>query len=276
MAWNPQDGGSFEQVLQRLTLDKGGRSATTPGFDIKNIAVYGYQTSSAGGMAGQVEWSHFAVSNGFRFQDKPWAVPYRYDDPKLAEAIDWLAGLPAKGLSAPYQNAVGVGASAMFMAGKVGMISQGSWMISYFGANTKFRYAWVPLPVGTTGRRATMLNGLSDAMWAGSKVKEEAWQWIKYLASPECQRVVAARGVTFPAIDGMADAVLSLHRSKGIDASAFVTMSREQTFLMPIAEHGGRIEVMMNGAIESVLLGKQRAGPALAEANQKINKLFRK
>jgi multiple sugar transport system substrate-binding protein len=276
MAWNPQDGGSFEQVLRRLAIDKSGRNAASPGYDKKNVAVYGYQTSSAGGMAGQVEWSHFAVSNGFRFQDKPWAVPYRYDDPRLAETIDWLAGLPAKGLSAPYQNAVGVGASAMFMAGKVAVISQGSWMISYFGANTKFRYAWVPLPVGTIGRRATMLNGLSDAMWAGSKVKEEAWQWIKYLASPECQRVVAARGVTFPAIDGMADAVLSLHRGKGIDASAFVTMSREQTFLMPIAEHGARIEALMNGAIEGVLLEKQRAGPALAEANRKINKLFQK
>jgi multiple sugar transport system substrate-binding protein len=70
--------------------------------------------------------------------------------------------------------------------------------------------------------------------------------------------------------------VLSLHRGNGIDASAFVTMSREQTFLMPIAEHGARIEALMNGAIEGVLLEKQRAGPALAEANRKINKLFQK
>jgi multiple sugar transport system substrate-binding protein len=276
MAWNPKDGGSFEQVMRRLTIDKHGRNALSPEFDKKNVAVYGYQMSSAGGMAGQVEWSHFAVSNGFRFQDKPWAVPYRYDDPKLAETIDWLAGLPAKGVSAPYQNAMGIGASAMFVAGKVATVSDGSWMITYFGGNAKFRNTWVPLPVGPIGKRASMLNGLSDAMWVGSRVKEEAWQWIKYLASPECQRVVAARGVTFPAINGMADTVLALHRKNGIDASAFVTMSQEQTFLMPIAEHGARIDALMKGALEGVLLGRQPAGPALAEANQKANKLFQK
>jgi multiple sugar transport system substrate-binding protein len=275
MAWNPKDGGSFEQVIKRLTIDKNGRNALSPQFDAKNVAVYGYQTGSAGGMAGQVEWSHFAVSNGFAFQDKPWSVPYRYDDPRLAQAIDWLAGLPNKGLSAPYQNAFGLGAGAMFVAGRAAMIPEGSWMITYFAKNAKFRNAWVPLPVGPIGRRATMLNGLSDAMWVGSKVKEEAWQWIKYLASPDCQRVVARSGVTIPAINGMAEAVIEVHRKNGIDAQAFLTMSREQTFLMPIAENGARVEALMKSSLESVLLGKQAAKPALAEANQKINKLFR-
>jgi multiple sugar transport system substrate-binding protein len=120
-----------------------------------------------------------------------------------------------------------------------------------------------------------MLNGLSDAMWVGSKVKEEAWQWIKYLASPACQRVVAARGVTFPAVSGLADEVVALHRRNGIDAQAFVTMSQADTFLMPIAENGAQVDALMKNAIESVLLGQQAAAPALAEANRKVNKLFR-
>ena len=273
-AWNPKDGGSFEQIIKRLTIDKNGRNALSADFDKKNVAIYGYQTGSSGGMAGQVEWSHFAVSNGFRFQDKPWAGPYHYDDPRLAEAIDWLAGLPNKGLSAPYQNAFGMGSGAMFVAGKAAMIAEGSWMITYFAGNAKFRNTWTPLPVGPIGKRATMLNGLSDAMWVGSKVKEEAWQWIKYLASPECQRVVASRGVTFPAVTGMAESVVELHRKNDIDASAFLTMSREQTFLMPIAENGARVEALMKSSLESVLLGKKQAGPALKEANDKVNKLF--
>jgi multiple sugar transport system substrate-binding protein len=275
MAWNPKDGGSFEQVIKRLTIDKNGRNALSPQFDAKSIAVYGYQTGSAGGMAGQVEWSHLAASNGFAFQDKPWSVPYRYDDPRLAQTIDWLAGLPAKGLSAPYQNAFGMGAAAMFAAGRAAMIPEGSWMITYVAGNAKFRNTWVPLPVGPIGKRATMINGLSDAMWIGSKVKEEAWQWIKYLASPECQRVVAARGVTFPAITGMAESVVELHRKNGIDAAAFLTMSREHTFLMPIAENGARVEAVMKSSLESVLLGKQAATPALSEANRTVNRLFR-
>jgi multiple sugar transport system substrate-binding protein len=274
MHWNPKDGGSFEQIIRRMTIDSGGRSANSSGFDKKNVAMYGFQIGSSGGMAGQVEWSHLAVSNGFSFQDKPWSVPYRYDDPRLAETIDWLAGLPAKGLSAPYQNALSTGSDAMFVARRVAMVPEGSWMITFFAGNAKFRNTWVPMPVGPIGKRATMLNGLSDAMWVGSKVKEEAWQWIKYLASPDCQRVVARSGVTFPAVHGMAEIVLDVHRKNGVDASAFLTMSREHTFLMPIAENGARVEALMKSGLESVLLGKQAAGPALAETNKKVNKLF--
>ncbi len=275
MTWNPKDGGSFEQVMKRLALDTQGRNALDPAFDRRHVAVYGYQNPNSGGMAGQVEWSHFAVSNGFRFQDKPWSTPFHYDDPRLAETIDWLAGLAGKGLSAPYENAVSIGAPAMFAAGKVAIIPSGSWMINYFAGNAKVRNTWLPLPVGPTGKRTSMLNGLTDSMWVGSKVKEEAWQWMKYLASPQCQQVVANSGVTFPAMNGMAERVVEVHRARGIDAQAFLTMAREPTFLMPIAANGAQTEAIMKAAIESVLLGKQPAGAALRDANEKINKLFR-
>ena len=274
MSWNPKDGGSFEQVAKRLTLDAKGRNASNAEFDRKNVAMFGYQTPGGIGMAGQTHWSHFAVSNGFRFQDKPWSVPYHYDDPRLAETIDWLAGLPGKGVSAPYETMRSLGADALFVAGKVAMVPDGSWTIGYYARAAKFESAWVPLPKGPNGRRASMQNGLADSMWVGSKVKDEAWLWMKYLASPTCQSVVAAQGVVFPAINGMAEKALEVHRSKGIDASAFLTMAKDQVFLMPIAEHGAQIDALMKGTLESVLLGKQAAGPALKAANDKINQLF--
>jgi multiple sugar transport system substrate-binding protein len=274
MHWNPRDGGSFEQVLRRLTLDTQGRNALHPAFDKKSVAVYGYQNPGPGGMAGQIEWSHFAVSNGFSFQARPWATPFHYDDPRLAETIDWLAGLPSKGLSNAYQNTLSLGSGAMFVAGRVAIVPDGAWMISYFAGNAKFDHTWVPLPRGPSGRRASMLNGVADSIWAGSQVKEEAWKWVKYLASPACQSVVAATGVVFPSIQGMAERVVELHRAKNVDASAFLTMAREQTFLSPVADNAAQIEELMKGAIESVLLGRRAAGPALKEANDKANRLF--
>lgn len=275
MTWNPRDGGSFEQLVRQMTRDSKGNSAASPNFDKRNVAVYGYQNPGTGSMIGQTEWSHFAVSNGFRFQDKPWGK-FHYDDPRLAETIDWLAGLPAKGLSASYQNTRSMGADAMFVAGKAAMVPQGSWMITYFAANAKFENAWVPLPVGPSGHRATMLNGLADSIWVGSKVKEESWKWVKYLASAECQKVVAGYGVTFPAIQGMPEmAVAAVKRNTGVDASAFLLMAKEQTFLTPIADNAAQADGLMKGALESVFLGKQKAAPALKEANDRINKLIK-
>jgi len=276
MRWNPRDGGGFEQVLRRLTVDAQGRRATDAGFDRHAVAVHGYQNPGAGGMAGQIQWSHFAVSDGFRFQAAPWALPLHYDDPRLAETLDWLAGLPAKGLSAPFEIVRGASTSAMFVGGKVAMVPDGAWMIGYYAANAKFDYAWVPLPTGPSGRRASMLNGLGDSMWVGSKVKEEAWAWMKYLASADCQSVVAASGVVFPAIHGLAERVVDGRRRQGVDASAFLTMADADTFPMPIAENGAQVDEIMTAAIESVLLGRQAAAPALREAGRQIDALMRR
>ena len=273
-AWNPKDGGSFEQVMRRLTIDAQGRNATSADFDRKNVRMYGFQSPGPDGMAGQVEWSHFAVSNGFRYQDKPWDTRYRYDDPRLAETIEWLAGLPGKGISASYESARGLGPPAMFVSGKVAAVPDGSWMITFFASNAKFETAWVPLPKGPSGRRASMLNGLADSIWSGTKHKEESWRWVRYLASNDCQSVVAARGALFPAIDGLAAKVVEVHKAKGVDISAFLLMAKEQTFANPISDKGAEINVLMKHAFESVVMGKKPAAATLKEASDKVNKLL--
>lgn len=275
MTWNPKDGGSFEQIVRKLTVDAKGRNATDPAYDKKSVAVYGYQNPGPGGMMGQTEWSHFAVTNGFKFQDKPWAGKFYYDDPKLAETIDWIAGLPAKGLSASYEQTKSLGSDAMFVGGKAAIVPQGSWMISYFAGNAKFENAWVPLPKGPSGRRATMFNGLADSIWVGSKVKDDAWKWVKYLASADCQGVVASYGVVFPAISGLAEKAVEAQKKKGVDSSAFLAMSKEQTFLAPIADNGSQVDELVRTAVESVLLGQKPAGAALKDANGQINALFK-
>ena len=272
--WNPRDGGSFERIIRRLTVDTAGRDALHPDFDPKRVAVYGYQTPGAGGMAGQTEWSHFAVSNGYRFQTEPWA-PLRYDDPRLAETLDWMASLPAKGLSMRDEQVRGLGAAALWAAGRVAMVPEGSWMVGFIARQARHEYAWVPLPLGPTGQRASMFNGLGDSMWAGSKVKEAAWAWMKHLASEPCQRRIAAGGVMFPALRRLTPETMAVHRQLGVDSSAFVTMSEQSVFLTPIAPQGAQVNAAVRTAIESVLAGQQPAAQALRQAQQRIDTLRR-
>lgn len=273
MTWNPKDGGTFEQVVKKLTVDAAGKNALDPAFDKKKVSVYGYQNPGAGGMMGQTEWSHFAVSNGFKFQDKPWDSKFYYDDPKLVETLDYLAGLPGKGVSASLENVKSLGSDAMFVAKKVAMVPQGSWMIGYYKDNAKFEHTWVPLPTGPTGTRATMFNGLADSIWTGSKVKDDAWKWVKYLASADCQGVVAGFGVVFPAIKGMAEKAIETQKSKGVDSSAFLVMAKSKTFLAPIADGASEIDEVIKASIETVLVGKSDAATAMKAANAKVNSL---
>lgn len=275
MDWNPKDGGSFERIAKRLTVDAQGHTANSPSFDAKKVSVYGYQTPGAGGMTGQTEWSHFAVANGFRFQDAPWAASLYFDSPALAQTMDYLAGLPAKGVSASLERTRSLGATAMFVSQRAAMIPDGSWMINYYKDNARFQYAWVPLPKGPKGYRASMLNGTADSIWVGSKVKAQAWQWVKYLASTECQQTVARLGVVFPAIRGSAELTSQSHRLKGVDTTAFLTMAQSHTFLPPIADKASQMNELIGAAIESILLGRGRAQPTLEAAQLKVQQLQR-
>jgi multiple sugar transport system substrate-binding protein len=275
MSWNPKDGGSFEAIVRKLSVDASGVNALDPKFDRKKVAMYGYQTPADINMTGQTTWSFFAASDGFQLQTKPWDPKYAYDDPRLAETLTYLASLPIKGLSDNFQNTKSLGSDAMFVARKVAIVPEGSWMITYFRQNAKFPTAWVPLPTGPTGTRATMLNGLADSIWSGSRVKDQAWQWVKYMGSAECQNVVASRGVVFPSLKGMAEKTIDAHKANGVDSSAFLTMAKSKTFLPPIGDNGAQVNQVVSDAVTSVLMGKADAATAMKAANAQVNQLVR-
>ncbi len=274
MTWNPKDGGSFENIIRRMTIDKNGNNALSSKFDKGNVAMYGYQIPGIGDMTGQLQWSHFAVSNGFKFQTAPWDDKLLYDSPKLAETMDYLATLPVKGLSAPIDKMKSDGESVdMFLEQKAAMVPQGSWMITTFRDKAKFKQAWVPLPVGPNVKRASMFNGLADSIWTGSKVKDEAWKWVKYMASPACQNTVASFGVVFPAIKGMPEKAIAVQKSKGIDSSAFLTMAKAKTFLPPMSDYGLQINSLITKAVEATMVKQASAASELASANAETAKI---
>jgi len=279
MRWNPQDGGSFGQVIARLTRDAAGRNALQPGFDKARVQVVGYQNPGPGGMSGQTEWGPFAVSAGFRYQAAPWDAALRYDDPVLAATLTWLAGLPARGLSLPPQAVGKLGMETLFAAGRAAMVPAGAWMVGHYAkllAQQRLAYAWVPMPMGPTGERASMRNGLADSIWIGGKHPEAAWAWVRHLATPDCQRKLAAAGAVFPAIAGMAQQTLDVFRQRGVDATAFDVMAKSRSFAPPIVENAAEVDALIGQAIERVLLGRAEAVPALAAANAKARALARR
>ena len=275
MHWNPQDGGSFGRTLARLTRDAAGRSALDAGFDKSRVAVHGYQNPGPGGMAGQTEWAPFAVSNGFSYQARPWDGALRYDDPRLAETLAWLATLPGRGWSLAPQAVGRLGVETLFATGRVAMVPAGAWMIGHYARSVRFAYAWLPMPVGPTGVRASMLNGLADSIWVGSKHKEAAWAWVQHLASVDCQRRLALSGTVFPAINGLAEVALAAHLNRGVDASAFLVMARAHTFAPPIIENAAETTELIGAAMENILLGRADAGVALRAANSRARALAR-
>ena len=101
------------------------------------------------------------------------------------------------------------GNDVLFESGKVAMITQGSWMLAAYRDNeyTAANCDCVELPKSaTTGRRASIYNGLGWAASATTEHPDEAWQLIEYLGSKEAQEKQAELGVTMSAYTGTSDA----------------------------------------------------------------------
>jgi multiple sugar transport system substrate-binding protein len=272
--WNPQNGGSFGQLAAQLTRDANGRNALHPAFDKTRVAVYGYQNPGSGGLFGQTEWSHFALSNGFRYQAAPWRGPLLFDDTRLHATLDWLAGLAPRGISASPQAMGKLGADAMFISQRAAMVPAGAWMVGYFTRNARFAHAFVPLPVGPSGQRATLLNGLGHSIWRGSRQPEAAWAWVRHLGSAECQRLVAAQGVVYPAVRGLSTLAAAVQRRAGAEPQAFLDMAQALTVAPPVIDRSAQVSDVIGQAIDTVLLGQSRAAPALGAANLQANRLL--
>jgi multiple sugar transport system substrate-binding protein len=272
--WNAKDGGSFEKVVAHMTVDQNGKRGDEPGFDKSKVAVYGWVSNPADGY-GQNQWSFFAASNGFKAIDKPWGSKYAYDSPALVDTLTWLRDLGIKkGFTISQENIGSLNASAIFSAGKAAMVPDGSWMISTYRDTSKFGFGFAPLPKGPEGRKS-MFNGLADSIWSGSKHKDEAWKWVKYVGSSECQTIVGEAGVVFPARPEGDKAAEAAHKAKGLDVSAFTLLATpESTFPFPISDHASEISTILKSAVQNVLLNKGEPAKILKDANAQVNGMF--
>jgi multiple sugar transport system substrate-binding protein len=276
LTWNSKDGGTFGQLIAKLSIDEAGNNGLSPQFNPKKVKQYGLLIDGAPDGFGQVEWSHFAVSNGFKFHDGPWAKGFHYDDPKLAETLQWIADTSLKkGFIVPAKDARQLGANSFFGAGKGAMALTGSWTINWYADNAKFDKGFAPLPKGPNGRKS-MFNGLADSIWVGSKHKEEAWKWVKFLGSEEGQKIIASYGVVFPAIKSDAELAEQVMSKKGVDVSAFLAEATDPqgTFLFPIADHAADVLRITKIGLDAILLNGADAASTFKKVNTEVNALF--
>lgn len=274
LTWNAKDGGSFEKMIKRLTIDANGNNGLSPNFDKKNVVQYGWAVSHSDDR-GQAQFSGLACSTGWTYTDGLYDSNYHYDDPRFVDTIKWMKKMQDEGFSAPYTETSN-GYASLFNAEKAALVFDGSWMIGVHKGNGVFDVGFARLPVGPAGRKS-MINGLGDSIWVGSQHKEEAWLWVKYLASPEAQDIIGSYGVVFPAIESGVNKALNKYASKNWDVSAFTDEAKEPngTFLYPIVDNSVMIGQIMTRTFDQIFLGQKETEAALKDSNKEILNLFK-
>lgn len=271
--WNPQDGGTFEEIIAALSVDANGVRGNEDAFDPSNVETYGFGLEGNFGAFGQTTFSAFAYSTGFEFlNENPWGTEANYDDDRLADTLAWFRSGIEKGYIAPIEDTQSLGGFTLFENGQVASMTNGSWMIASYEGLEATDTVWAPLPEGPEGRRS-MFNGLADSITQSAEDPDAAWEWVKYLASPECQNVIAGGAVVFPAIPEAAEAAQAQHSENGVDVSAFTThVDNGTTFLFPITGSASQVEAIIGPVMDAILIG-QETDPyaALDAANEQVN-----
>jgi len=274
LTWNPNDGGTFEKFIAKLSIDKNGKNGLDPSFDATNVVQYGIALNHSDDR-GQAQFSPLAVSTGWMYTDGLYNANFHFDDPRFIKTIEWMVRVTKKGYMASYEETVN-GANSLFTSKKAATVFDGSWMIGYYTSSSPFKVGFAKLPVGPVGRRS-MINGLADSIWVGTKHPEEAWQWVKYLASEEAQKIVGSYGVVFPAIKAGVDEALKAYTSKNINVTTFTDEANEKngTFVYPVVENGVKISEIMTQTFDAIFIGKVTPEAGLKDANKKILDLFK-
>jgi len=274
LTWNPDDGGTYEQLVAHLTVDANGVRGDEAGFDKNNVDVYGIGINPSYDVTGQMQWANFTGSLGWDYLDQnPWGTHYNLDDPDFQKTIDWFYGLSDKGYMPP-SGTFSDETPTQIGSGKVAIGTNGDWASSQFFALDGVTIGVFPGPVGPSGQRASVFNGLADSISTSSKHQAEAWKWVQYLGSTACQDVIASTATVFPAIPSSTAKALDAFAAKGWPVDAFYSYIEDgRTFLPPITVNSAEVYDVVTPALEAIHLGQADAS-SLTAVNDQINEII--
>ncbi|HHW67641.1 MAG: multiple sugar transport system substrate-binding protein [Epulopiscium sp.] len=128
-----------------------------------------------------------------------------FDKEGTIKAIEFVTDLVKQGYTPNYETMTENSANALFEAGKVAMITMGSWMLPELCNNDYVKehgdIAVLPKDAAT-GRRISIYNGLGWAASANTSMPEEAWKLIEYFGSKEAQQKQSDLGIVISAYEG--------------------------------------------------------------------------
>ncbi|MFV0458176.1 MAG: ABC transporter substrate-binding protein [Actinomycetales bacterium] len=283
--WNPQDGGTFEQIIAHLTIDANGVRGDEPGFDKNDVEVYGLASNGSGGDGfGQTQWSPFTGSNDWQATNKnPWGNQFNFDDGNFQETMAWYYGLVDKGYMPDY-NAIGganaIGPDKQLQTGMSASGFNGSWMISTYTTlqtedGNPIQVGLAPTPIGPSGQRASMFNGLADSVTKQAKNPEAAAKWVKFLSGQECQNIIGSAGVVFPARPEGTDLAIAYNADeRGLDVSPFTEqVSQGTTFLFPVTSNAADITALTKPTFDAIYIGDEPVSE-FTQMNDQLNSLM--
>ncbi len=124
---------------------------------------------------------------------------FGFNDENTRAGIKCWVDLMEAGVSPSEQSLEENAAYLQFMAGKLGMIFSGDWVVTEY-ASPECSVSGVidvtELPLMPNGKRATVIHGKANCISATTAHPDEAFAWVSYLAGAEANEKLGPMGVT--------------------------------------------------------------------------------
>lgn len=211
------DWDTFVEIAKQLTIDSAGRHPDDAGFNPDDIQRWA------------VDWPMWWIpiasavhSNGGAFvQDGRFAL----DTPEALEAMQRLSDLIYVHHVAPRTGSMadlGMTNTQMIDNGRLAMGVDGSWALSWMNPST------VSVPMGTGAlpkmvQPAAIAQAHFHSVLSSTQHPDEAWEWVRYLATPFYQTQFLKIGLWLPSqTDLMTEDGLASWITEGIHPDNYV------------------------------------------------------
>lgn len=158
-----------------------------------------------------------------------------------------------------------------FLTGRVAMVVHGPWWLENCRRNPDLDWDIQHFPHGPQGRvTRTTTEGL--AMSAGSRHKEAAWEWIRFVTGEEGQRIIAGFNRGMPARRALAEELFPKpntpqHEERFLEAMRYARVQR-------IPVRFGENNVAITREWDLMLLGKRTPEQVAANIQRDVDRIM--
>lgn len=254
----PKKIAELEEVAEKLTIKKGNRFERI-GF----IPWYGQGWMYTWG------W----VFGGEFYDEDTGQVTA--DDPKIVEALQWMTDYAQEygieNLTA-FTDSAGSGAESPFLTGQISMVVTVPSMV---GSIKKYKpdlnYGVAPIPTPTGDDFTTWAGGWSFVIPKGAQNEEAAWEFMKFAAGPEGQKIYSEKTGNLASIKAIND---ELHTDDPI-MKEFVDIL-PQARHRPVISEGSLLWNELVQARDLAIREKDTAENLLKGVSDKVNEALNK
>lgn len=276
LTWSPTGSSPFLKLLQEATVNSSGKNATQPGFNASNVSTYGIAMANSI----QIGWDNYLAMNGSGFLPKSYGKTVDFNTSAGVSTFSFLTDLLTKyhvAVPASELGANGESSSSqditLFARGKVAMVEEGDWNTLPITQAVKFPVGVMMLPAGPQGR-ASVFNGLVDAISTRTPHPQQAWELEQWLGSAASEKIMGSGGYVWPAIESLDSTYLNYWKQKGLDMQPFLTEAKGRTVTYPISPGGKQAITEATNDLGPAFLGtspvQSSVSAAASAANQAL------